>query len=223
MSGSYILFIRHAERNDIPEGIDGDLIGLTEKGRADALSLGKKILETGVSGSGVSGPVKFVSSPIGRCVDTARLIMQGMGEASEVQISDHFLYGYIIDKKVAFAAINDVGYQQAMYEYIKKGSYPGFRDLDEGSRLILSNLRTCAQGHSLICVSHDVLTLPFLAYYVPDAIKTLKNGWIGFMQGSMIVEGSTDPGSTDPGSAPGSNLVRFFSGSIDPGADTEFF
>lgn len=219
MSGSFILFIRHAERYDIPDGTDGDLIGLTEKGSAEALSLGKKILGAGGSSSGfsglrVSGSVKFAASPIGRCVDTARLIMQGMGEASEVQISDHFLYGYIIDKKVAFAAINDVGYQLALYEYIKKGSFPGFRDLDEGSRLILSNLRNCAQGHSLVCVSHDVLTLPFLAYYVPESIKTLKNGWIGFLQGSMIVEGSTDPGSVS-GLV---NPIRFFSG-----PDSEFF
>lgn len=206
MSGSFILFIRHAERHDIPDGIDGDLVGLTERGRADALSLGKKILRiglfgSGTSGLGVTGTVKFAASPIGRCVDTSRLIMQGMGEASEVQISDHFLYGYIIDKKVAFSAINDVGYQLALYEYIKKGSFPGFRDLDEGSRLILSNLRKHAEGHSLVCVSHDVLTLPFLAYYAPDAISTLKNGWIGFLQGSLIVEGGE-----------GTDSVGFFSG-----------
>ena len=59
------LLVRHGERRHItPEDPDfGAHVGLTERGREQALSLGKSIP--------AEGDMSFFSSPVGRCVETA--------------------------------------------------------------------------------------------------------------------------------------------------------
>ena len=67
------LLIRHGERRHItPEDPDfGAHVGLTERGREQALSLGKCIP--------AEGDMSFFSSPVGRCVETALNIGLGRG------------------------------------------------------------------------------------------------------------------------------------------------
>ena len=67
------LLIRHGERRHItPEDPDfGAHVGLTERGRKQALALGKCIP--------AEGDMSFFSSPVGRCVETALNIGLGRG------------------------------------------------------------------------------------------------------------------------------------------------
>ena len=67
------LLVRHGERRHItPEDPDfGAHVGLTERGREQALSLGKCIP--------AEGDMSFFSSPVGRCMETALNIGVGRG------------------------------------------------------------------------------------------------------------------------------------------------
>ena len=67
------LLVRHGERNHItPDDPDfGAHVGLTDRGREQAQSLGKCIP--------AEGDICFFSSPVGRCVETAEFIGKGRG------------------------------------------------------------------------------------------------------------------------------------------------
>ena len=67
------LLVRHGERNHItPDDPDfGAHVGLTDRGREQAQSLGKCIP--------AEGDMSFFSSPVGRCVETAEFIGRGRG------------------------------------------------------------------------------------------------------------------------------------------------
>ena len=67
--------VRHGERNHItPNDPDfGAHVGLTERGREQALALGKCIP--------AEDDIVFFSSPVGRCVETAQCIGRGRAGA----------------------------------------------------------------------------------------------------------------------------------------------
>jgi len=65
------LLLRHAERNHITPG-DKDFgahVGLTDRGRRQAIALGKTIPAI--------GDALYFSSPVGRCMETAKCISEG--------------------------------------------------------------------------------------------------------------------------------------------------
>jgi broad specificity phosphatase PhoE len=64
------LIIRHAERYSLKDVNHPDEAMLTEKGRADALEYGRSLLPF--------SPVMVYHSPVERCADTARRIVQGL-------------------------------------------------------------------------------------------------------------------------------------------------
>lgn len=77
------LLVRHAERRHItPDDPDfGAHVGLTDKGREQAISLGKCIPP--------EGDICFYSSPVGRCMETAQFISRGrLMAAGSVQVAD---------------------------------------------------------------------------------------------------------------------------------------
>ena len=179
-----MLFIRHAERGQIPEGSDGDEVPLTPRGRADALDFGRRLKS---AMGGAAEGLRAASSPIGRCAETARLIMEGTGApAAEIRISRYYLTSYLADADLAMTALRDVGYEAALHDFIRSGRFPGFESLGEGSKKLIGRLRKSAGGHPLVCVSHDVVILPFLAHFAPRDIGKLPGGWIGFLEGVLI-------------------------------------
>jgi hypothetical protein len=178
-----ILLVRHAERGDIPEGSDGDEVPLTARGRSDASDFGRRL---GIALDGKGPGLAGASSPIGRCRETARLALEGALSRERVRPSKDFLMSYVRDEAAAAAALRADGYEKALYEFIGRGSYPGFLGLDEGSRGLLGSLREAARGRSLVCVSHDVVILPFLAFFCPGDIERLEGDWVGYLEGVLI-------------------------------------
>jgi hypothetical protein len=82
--------------------------------------------------------------------------------------------------------LRDVGYEIALRDFIGQGRFPGFEPLDAGSEKLMRRLRTAAGGDPLVCVSHDVVVLPFLAHFARSELGKLKGGWVGFLEGALI-------------------------------------
>ena len=66
------IVIRHAQRENVDELFPGSDSKLTEEGKVDAGILGKEIVKF--------GPLRFFSSPVTRCLETAEAIMDGIGK-----------------------------------------------------------------------------------------------------------------------------------------------
>jgi hypothetical protein len=91
-----------------------------------------------------------------------------------------------------------MGYDKAIWEYIDRGSFPGFHLLSEASEKLLKRMRGYARGGTLVCVSHDVVILPFLAHYCPAGARSLEGNWIGFLRGAIVAPGG-EVSPFDPG------------------------
>jgi len=71
-----VFLVRHAERTEIPPGAPGNDVPLTEAGRQSSLELGRSI----------GKHLKSVhSSPVLRCMDTAKLLAQGAERSISIQ------------------------------------------------------------------------------------------------------------------------------------------
>lgn len=74
--------VRHGERGHIlpNDPNHGALVGLTERGREQALNLGRVIgsVMSKVAGQDEESCISFFSSPVGRCMETARNIALGI-------------------------------------------------------------------------------------------------------------------------------------------------
>ncbi|GHT45132.1 hypothetical protein AGMMS49965_21820 [Bacteroidia bacterium] len=75
-SNKLSLLIRHADRNKIPSGSFGNEVMLNETGKANALKFGEALSDLKIN--------KIMTSPIGRCVQTAEFIAKGYGQAIDI-------------------------------------------------------------------------------------------------------------------------------------------
>ena len=83
---SAMLIIRHSERFEIEDFDSVVNAGLTERGKSIAVKFGKELP--------IDKKIRFFSSPIQRCIDTADLIKQGICENPDAvkngfNIDDH--------------------------------------------------------------------------------------------------------------------------------------
>ena len=107
------LLVRHGERNHItPNDPDfGAHVGLTERGREQALSLGKCIP--------AEGDICFYSSPVGRCVETAEFIGKGRGvENPHIEKLD-CLAEYFVQDYDEYTKVLRAGFYEGICEWLK--------------------------------------------------------------------------------------------------------
>jgi len=176
-----ILFIRHAERDEIPPGSEGSEVPLTDRGRAAARALGRQL------GAAVGdAPLRAVSSPVGRCMETASLLLESAGRPGPTRRSMYLANAFIEDPALAYSIVNPMGYDKAVWKYIDDGAFPGFTPLDAAASVLMGKLREYSGGETAVCVSHDVVILPFLARYCPECVERLEGRWIGFLQGAVV-------------------------------------
>jgi broad specificity phosphatase PhoE len=178
-----ILLLRHAQRGPIPEGSDGDLVPLTERGRADARDFGRRF---GLALGSAASSLRGLSSPVGRCVETARLVLASAGSVYAPICLDILADAYLADPAEAYPLLSNLGYDRVIHRYIKEGIAPGFHPLAPASERLLGAMRSEVGKAPLLCVSHDVIILPFLAYYAPREKARLRGGWIDFLEGALI-------------------------------------
>ena len=70
------LLIRHADRDQIPEGSFGNEVLLNETGKENSLKFGESLSELKVN--------RIFTSPVGRCVQTAEQISKGYGKSIDI-------------------------------------------------------------------------------------------------------------------------------------------
>jgi hypothetical protein len=178
--GRAALFVRHSER--VGEEIATEEDGLTEKGRVMALELGRSLRPF--------GPIRVFSSPVGRCIDTARLISEGASVTGEVTVSTN-LGGpgvFVVDGDTVMARLNDMGLSPFIRSWFT-GELPltEVRSCETGSRALMDwaicELSSRPKGLD-VHVSHDLDLTPVLVHYL--GYDPFEEGLLGFLDGFMV-------------------------------------
>jgi hypothetical protein len=178
--GYYTLFIRHADRNKIPDGEFGDEVELNEKGLKNALNFGEKLKYLKIN--------KIFSSPIKRCIQTAECILKGAG--LDIPIQNSKILGdpgaFVFDGKQAGDSFLELGFNTCYENQIKQIAVSGCRDIAEGTRILNRFFINELDSKGLnIMVSHDML-LALYAWHSFGKKYTLGENWVKFLDGLII-------------------------------------
>lgn len=183
------LLVRHAERNHITPGDPdyGAHVGLTERGREQAFSLGRAIP--------ADGDICFFSSPVGRCVETAECIGRGRGvENPEVQKLD-CLAEFFVQDYTAYEQVLRAGFYEGICAWLENETSKGARGIREAffplvsrSEEMLSMMleKGCARFN--IFATHDAWVVPCLTHFC--GMRFTPQRWMNFLTGMAVVTGA---------------------------------
>lgn len=161
-----LILVRHAERGEINPNTVGNEEPLTKKGEQDAISFGAYLK---------SQVISINSSPIYRCIQTARLIGESAGfKINNIELdNDLGDPGFIItDGEQAWEHWKTKGHH-SVNQHLLSGtdSWDGFSDLEQATSSFLHKI-TCMLKKSPcgthVWVTHDTV----LATFVSRALKT---------------------------------------------------
>lgn len=175
-----ILFIRHGDRNKIPDGEFGNDVELNEKGMSRSMELGISLANHRVN--------KIFTSPIIRCVQTAKSISEGIGR--EIPIEQSILLGhpgaFVYDSHAAGQTYLRLGFRKFYQNLLDGIPLDGNLPIHEGAG-ILTNLfvRTSGSPGLNIHVSHDMIVAlyayaTFKKKYEPDT------NWVKYLDGVIF-------------------------------------
>lgn len=174
------LFIRHAERLDIPFREVDHLTRLTEKGRHSAEDLGKII------GGNLAG---VYSSSVPRCLDTSDAIIKGSGKFS-MPINVNWRLGnpgvWVVDGKSSWDEFINNGLDDLIKKQVNGEALAGFRPLHEGIELLMGCLLDHSRNNSGIdvFVSHDAIIAPLIGYLLGDSNP--RDIIPGYLEGTLL-------------------------------------
>jgi broad specificity phosphatase PhoE len=146
---SAAVLIRHSAREKIPNGINGDLVPLTDHGRAMARELGA-----------ILGPrvVRVHSSPIPRCLDTAQHLLAGAAQSLPV-VHDQVIAAsgeFIEDPEVAYGTWTRVGHFPTFEALMRGQRLPGYAEPKLAAQRFVQHLIAHLDQPGLhVFVSHD--------------------------------------------------------------------
>jgi broad specificity phosphatase PhoE len=176
------LLLRHADRDDIPQGSFGNEILLNEKGKQNAQSFGEKLAESKIN--------RIFTSPIGRCVQTAEFLTKGYGKTIEI-IETRALGApglHITDEKIAGEFYLQYGFGEMYNRFMQGKEIPGIPNITELNQRITNFIteNTTANG-TTIFITHDML----IAFYHFSITKKVysKDNWINYMTGLTFING----------------------------------
>ena len=180
-----ILFTRHSLRTRSDgNGFASDQLPLTPKGRVLAKSWGRWLH----SHLPYSLDVDSISSPIGRCVDTAQLMQEGAGLQRSI-IHQSLLVepgSLVTEPEIASKVFKEVGVLNFINRFLQ-GSLEGTKNAHQGGLDILSLFyqHQPQKGHLMLAVSHDTLLSAFLAVML-DMPEIDWNDWPKMMEGVFL-------------------------------------
>lgn len=187
-NSSFLMFLRHAERDFSEDPLEDIKKALNENGKKQAISLGKEIVI-------LQKNICFIkSSPIERCIETANAILKGAGSREKVIISK--ILGdpgpFVSDSKVAFQTFIERGIEEIIKRQFEGKQLPGFFETEKGLKTILGEfLRDMKQLDGVgIYISHDAIIAPVLSHLTNDLI--CNNNWIGFLDGFSFYKTEDD-------------------------------
>lgn len=174
------LLVRHGERNHItPADPDyGAHVGLTEKGKDQAYSLGRSIP--------TEGDMVFFSSPVGRCVETAECIAKGRGIEKPSVEKLECLGEYFVQNYDTYVEVLKQGFYEGICAWLKDDkSTDAFYPLASRSEEMLSMMleKGCARFN--IFATHDAWVVPCLTHFC--GMKFTPQRWMNFLSGMAVV------------------------------------
>lgn len=145
------LLLRHADRDDIPQGSFGSEVLLNEKGKQNALSFGEKLVGKKVN--------RIFTSPIRRCVQTAEFIVQGY--ESSLEIIETTALGapglHISDEKIAGEFFLQHGFDEMYNRFISGKEIPGVPSIDELNYRITNFIKENSTENGItLFITHDM-------------------------------------------------------------------
>ncbi|MGO2214459.1 histidine phosphatase family protein [Psychrobacter alimentarius] len=180
-----ILFTRHSlrERSD-GNGFASYQLPLTPKGRVLAKSWGRWL-------SGhlpYSLDVDSISSPIGRCIDTAQLMQEGAGLRRDIAHQSLLVEpgSLVTEPDIATPIFKEIGVLNFINRFLQ-GNLEGTKNAYQGGLDILSLFyqNQPQHGHLMLAVSHDTLLSAFLAVMF-DVVEIDWNDWPKMMEGVFL-------------------------------------
>ena len=178
--------VRHAERDHIkPTDADyGAHVGLTERGREQALSLGQCI--------SADGDMVFYSSPVGRCVETAQFIAKGRGlENAHVEPLES-LGNFFVQDYDEFTKVLRAGFYEGICEWLQneregkpRKEIEAFCPLASRSEEMLAMMLEKGSERFNIFATHDAWSVPCLAHFCGMSFTPQR--WMNFLTGMAVV------------------------------------
>lgn len=193
------LLVRHGERGHItPNDPDyGAHVGLTERGREQAFSLGRAILvdEGTPSCDETSADVCFFSSPVGRCVETAECIGKGCGIAHPEVEKLESLAEFYVQNYDSYTKVLRAGFYEGICEWLEANSREnatsGAQDADapfyplaDRSEEMLSMMFEMGRARFNVFVSHDAWVVPCLVHFC--GLNFTPKRWMNFLTGMAV-------------------------------------
>ena len=186
------LLLRHAERNHITPG-DKDFgahVGLTDRGRRQAVALGKMIPAI--------GDAVYFSSPVGRCMETAKCISEGRklagfgnfaipgvasgAAADSVNVTPlNELGDFFVRDVPAYEQTLREGFYEGICEWLDSGKHDAFWPLHERAEQMREMMFEKAQSRFNVFVTHDAWIVPCLSHFC--GLKFEPKCWMNFLTG----------------------------------------
>ena len=181
------LLVRHGERRHItPDDPDfGAHVGLTEKGREQALGLGRSIPS--------EGDICFYSSPVGRCMETAQFI--GKGRLADAHVEPLECLGdYFVQNYDAYLDVLRAGFYEGICAWLENeaagcthdGSEP-FAPLAKRSEEMLAMMLEKGRCRFNIFATHDAWVVPCLVHFC--GMRFTPQRWMNYLTGMAVVTG----------------------------------
>jgi broad specificity phosphatase PhoE len=167
--GAHGLLLRHARRDPILPGDSVFVANLTDDGRREALAFGETLKPFQCGG--------IYASPIPRCMETARLLLEGWGQNDEpVRPAEVMLDAFVRVKETVKAQFEVGDADRLILDLAAGKSLDGFHSLEIGARNLLSFMLDRMSPDTLtVFVTHDALVIPFRAYFLGEHFS--KTAW----------------------------------------------
>ncbi len=176
------LLIRHGDRDKILKGTFGDNVLLNDIGINNSIEFGKSLSQMKIN--------RILTSPIGRCVQTAEYIKTGYNR--DVEIVETLALGapglHISDAKLAGEYYLKFGIDKIYKMFLEGVKIPGVPTDNEFNRLMSDFLITNTYDNGItIFVTHDIL-IALYHYCISKTIYTKEN-WVKYLSGIILKDG----------------------------------
>ncbi|MDP2314360.1 MAG: histidine phosphatase family protein [Pseudomonadota bacterium] len=150
-SGHFVLFLRHGERAPLPADAPYADVDLTPAGYAAVASLSERL----------EGRLAWTAaSPFLRCRVTAR----GLGREPEDDTRLGHPGAWVVDRDIAATQFADRTTEGVVRAQVSGLVLPGMRPASEAVPLLLSTGLDRIGSGSGVCVSHDAVIMPAMAW-----------------------------------------------------------
>ena len=175
------LVVRHAEREEIPEGTFGFGVSLTAQGVRAAERLGAALSDRRT--------INAVSSPVPRCVQTARAILRGAGLSSEVATERRLgdPGAFVLDPEISGPLFLELPIPEIARRQLQDTApLPGMRPTAGGVKVLLGLIAGSLTEKSLlhVYVTHDIVLAVLVARIFRLPLEEI--GWPGYLEGLLL-------------------------------------